>query len=62
VAAAEADGLVRVWDVTAGRAVTFLKAGGPVSFSPDGRRLATGAADGPEILLWELPDGGAKGK
>ena len=59
MAAAESDGLVRVWDVAAGRAVAALAAAGPVAVSPDGAVLVTGAANGPALLLW--PMAGADG-
>jgi RNA polymerase sigma factor (sigma-70 family) len=50
---------VAVWDVTTGRAVTKLLAGGrPIAagsaaFAPDGRTLATASKDG-LIRLWEV--------
>jgi WD domain, G-beta repeat/HEAT repeats len=57
VAAAEAGGPVRLWDVAEGKAISVLKARGPVAVSPDGKLLATGAADGNSILLWNAPGG-----
>jgi WD40 repeat protein len=54
VAAAEVGGLVRLWDLKAGRAMTVLKANGPVAFNPTGTVLATGAEDGATIQLWDL--------
>lgn len=49
-------GGVRVWDAATGRETLALKsAGGRVAFSPDGKTLATGAADG--VRLWDAAAG-----
>ena len=58
VATAGQDGLVRVWDLKRGRAVTTIKAR-PGSWalgagmSPDGRQVATAGDDG-TVALWDL--------
>ena len=58
VATAGQDGLVRVWDLNRGRAVTTIKAHPGnwalgASLSPDGRQVATAGDDG-TVALWDL--------
>jgi WD40 repeat protein/DNA-binding SARP family transcriptional activator len=58
VATAGQDGLVRVWDLNLGRAVTTIKANPGswalgASISPDGRQVATVGDDG-TVALWDL--------
>ena len=43
---------VRLWDVDSGQEIATLKGHAGVSFSPDGRILASGGAFG--ILLWDM--------
>jgi WD40 repeat protein/tRNA A-37 threonylcarbamoyl transferase component Bud32 len=48
---------VQVWDVSTGKEVLEIKASvGPVSFSPDGRRLVAAGADG-IVHLWDMATG-----
>ena len=55
LAAGNADGTVRLWDVATHRQITALTGpGGPVNsvaFSPDGTTLAAGSADG-RVRVW----------
>jgi WD40 repeat protein len=55
LAAASEEGVVRVWEVDGGEVAHEFRQGGPalaVAFSPDGKTLACGAADG--TTLWDL--------
>jgi WD40 repeat protein len=57
LATGNADGTVRLWDVTAHRQITALTrpagAVNSVAFSPDGKTLATGNADH-TVRLWDV--------
>ena len=58
VATAGQDGLVRVWDLNRGRAVTTIKSRRGTwalgaSLSPDGRQVATAGDDG-TVAVWDL--------
>src|SRR5262249_44636244 len=57
LAAGDADGTARLWDVATHRQITALAghagAVGSVAFSPDGKTLATGDADG-TARLWDV--------
>jgi WD40 repeat protein/DNA-binding SARP family transcriptional activator len=57
VATAGRDGVVRVWDLARGRAVSTIKAHDGwaygASLSPDGRRLASAGEDG-VVAIWDL--------
>lgn len=68
--ASRSDGKVQVWDVTTGDEVhilevgalgvnreqsSFYGAGRSLAFSPDGRRLATGAGD--NVIVWDAETG-----
>jgi WD40 repeat protein len=56
LAAACADGTIRLWDVAAGEEVAELRGHGgyvhALAFSPDGTRLVSGAGDS-TVRLWE---------
>ena len=57
LAAGNADGTIRLWDVATHRQIAALTGpGGPVTsvaFSPDGTTLAAGNADG-TVRLWDV--------
>jgi WD40 repeat protein len=60
-ATASADGTARLWDAATGAEEDVLPAGDGtpvvfVAFSPDGRRLATGAQGG-ALAVWAVPSG-----
>ena len=57
VASAGSDGMVKLWDIAAGREITTLRghkgAVWSVSFTPDGKMLSSSGSDG-KVLLWDL--------
>ncbi len=60
VATGDADGVVRLWNLTEGRAGAVLQGhSGPVAslaFTPDGSKLASGSWDG-TVRLWSVAEG-----
>ncbi len=54
------DGTIRIWDVEKGNEVMTLPPEPPsvmdISFSPDGRRLASGRSDG-TVRIWDMANG-----
>ena len=59
-ASASTSGGLMLWDVTTGRLVRTLSAGGPdyydVKFTPDGRSLLTASSSG-DLALWDVATG-----
>jgi WD40 repeat protein/tRNA A-37 threonylcarbamoyl transferase component Bud32 len=50
------EGTVRVWDAGSGQETLTLQGRGPVAFSPDSRRIATGYSEG-TVKVWDARTG-----
>ena len=61
LAAASADGVVKVWDVFTNRLLTRIQTSvgiaGSLAFFPDGKALVSGGAQDWTVRVWQLPSG-----
>ena len=60
LAAADENGVIRIWNPASGSLLKVIQTGGAISalrFSPDGQMLASASAQDFSVSLWNLPDG-----